>query len=177
MSSGQGHLFWSLCYRLLSLRTSLNYKLIPLLHIATSYSTKHQERAQRPWATGIQHRYLLTLRCAVPCLYHYIARISLCPLTHTSTPCIHTCMCSTCASRRAHTCVHGASLPHIIRVGVYIYRWYCVRNIGRWYIAITAIMDYSTPSIYLPETMFLALLYLHGVNKSVVLIVSCFMWL
>jgi len=40
---------------------------------------------------------------------------------------------------------------------------------------IATIMDYSTPSIYLPETIFLAL-YLHGVNKSV-LIVPYFMWL
>jgi hypothetical protein len=64
-------------------------------------------------------RYLST------CLHHYIAFMSLCPLTHTPTPCIHTCMCGKhrCMyvrlGARLPLCIDGTSLPHISRVDIY----------------------------------------------------------
>jgi hypothetical protein len=52
---------------------------------------------------------------------HHIACMSLCPLTHTFTPCIQTCVCCRCmcASARTRLCVCSASLPRIIRVDIY----------------------------------------------------------
>jgi hypothetical protein len=75
---------------------------------------QHVRWSERPkWPATYSIRYR-----AIPS--QKIACVSLCPLAHTSTPCIYTCMyrCM-CASARALVLYSTTSLPHIIRVDMY----------------------------------------------------------